>query len=355
MRFQGQTEYNHKESPLPQGILLTNLGTPDHPTSHSVRVFLREFLSDPRVVEIPRAVWMIILYLFILPLRPSRSAKLFQQVWTEDGSPLMDITRRQAVALQDKIDEHYGEGRVIVEMGMRYGNPSIKCALDKLAAANARNITVLPLYPQYSAVTTGSTFDAVADVLSKYRWVPQLQFINDYHQHPAYLDALSKSVAKHIEEKGMPDKIVMSYHGVPERYLHQGDPYYCFCMQTTRLVREQLGLAEESVITTFQSRFGKATWLQPYTDKTLEKLPDENIKSIAVICPGFSADCLETIEEIGVENRDIFMAAGGVDFHYIDCLNDQPDHIEMMLELLKPRLAIDTLEPLGSSHGPEGQ
>ena len=266
----------------------------------------------------------------------------------------MDITQRQALALQEKVDEHYGKGQVIVEVGMRYGNPSIKSALDKLAASNARNITVLPLYPQYSAVTTGSTFDAVADVLSKYRWVPQLQFINDYHQHPAYLDALSKSVSKHIEDKGMPDKIVMSYHGVPERYLHQGDPYYCFCMQTTRLVKEQLELPEDSVITTFQSRFGKATWLQPYTDKTLEKLPSQNVKSIAVICPGFSADCLETIEEIGIENRDIFLAAGGEDFHYISCLNDQPDHIEMMLELLEPRLAIDSLEPLGSAHGPKG-
>ncbi len=345
MRFQGQTEYNH-DGPSPgSGVLLNNLGTPDAPDARALRRYLRQFLSDPRVVEIPRLLWMMILYLFILPLRPKSSAKLYQQIWTESGSPLMDITQRQARALQARLDQVYGEGVIPVAIGMRYGNPSVASALRELTDHNVRNIVVLPLYPQYCGATVGSTFDAVADELKTYRWVPELKFISGYHQHPVYLQAIADSIRQHIDEHGMPDKLIMSFHGTPELYLHRGDPYFCFCSQTTRLVKEKLQLSDELVMLTFQSRFGKAPWLKPYTDETLKSLPEQGIKHVAVICPGFSADCLETIEEIDAENRGYFIEAGGETYHYIPCLNDQGQHIEMMLDIVqqhlptKPRLA----------------
>lgn len=341
MSFLGQTDYDHKGPSPKTGVLITNLGTPDAPTSSALRRYLREFLSDPRVVEIPRLLWYMILYLFILPFRPASSAKLYQQIWTDNGSPLMDITLRQGNALKLKLDEAFGENRVAVEIGMRYGNPSIASALEKLAQANVRNIITLPLYPQYSGATVGSTFDAIADQLKKTRWVPELKFINGYHQHPKYIAALSQSIRKHVEQHGMPQKLVFSYHGTPEHYLKQGDPYYCFCMQTTRLVVEALQLDPQQTLTTFQSRFGKAPWLKPYTDETLKSFPDQGVHDIAIVCPGFSADCLETIEEIEAENRGYFMAAGGKSYHYIPCLNDNAAHIDMMFELVKTHLPVD--------------
>lgn len=337
MRFQGQTEYDHESTSqqAKKGVLLTNLGTPDAATSGALRSYLREFLWDPRVVEIPRLLWWLILHLFILPLRPSRSAKLYEQVWTQHGSPLMSITVQQAEALQQKIDQKLGKDQVLVKVGMRYGNPSIASALDGFADANIHDITVLPLYPQYCAVTSGSTFDALGQAFSKKRWVPALQFINTYHSNEHYIAALCNSIQRHIDQHGMPEKLLFSYHGTPERYLHQGDPYHCYCQQTTRLVRERMGLDEGQTLTTFQSRFGKAVWLQPYTEQSLKALAAEGVKSVAVICPGFSADCLETLEEIEVENREYFMQAGGEHYHYIPCLNDHPEHIDMMLDLLK--------------------
>ena len=338
MRFKGQTEYDHKGPSPRTGILLNNLGTPDEPTPPALRRYLREFLSDPRVVEIPRLVWLIILYLFILTFRPKSSAKLYQQVWTDAGSPLMDITRRQADALQEKLDQAYGEHSVPVVVGMRYGNPSIASALQALTDQNVRNLIVLPLYPQYCAATVGSTFDAVATQLTRFRWVPEFKFISGYHKHAGYITAIADSITRHIEAHGMPERLLFSYHGTPQRYLHQGDPYYCFCSQTTRLVREKLALDEDKILTTFQSRFGKATWLQPYTDETLKQLASEGIKEVAVICPGFSADCLETIEEIDAENRGYFIDGGGEQYHYIPCLNDQDDHIEMMFDLVQQQL-----------------
>lgn len=347
MRFQGQTEYDHKGPSPRSGILLNNLGTPDEPTPPALRRYLKEFLSDPRVVEIPRLIWLIILYLFILTFRPKSSAKLYQQVWTEAGSPLMDITRRQADALQKKLDQAYGEQQVPVMVGMRYGNPSMASAMNALTDQNVRNLIVLPLYPQYCAATVGSTFDAVAAQLARYRWVPELKFISGYHKNDRYISAISESISRHIEAHGMPERLLFSYHGTPERYLHQGDPYYCFCCQTTRLVREKLGLEEDTILTTFQSRFGKATWLQPYTDETLKKLANDGIRHVAIICPGFSADCLETIEEIDAENRGYFTEGGGEQYHYIPCLNDQDDHIDMMFELVKQHLPPD-LKPAAS-------
>jgi ferrochelatase len=250
----------------------------------------------------------------------------------------MDITQRQAKALQAKLDETYGKETVPVAVGMRYGNPSIPLALKQLTDQNVRNIIVLPLYPQYCAATVGSTFDAVTTELKKYRWVPELKFISGYHQNQKYIGAICKTIAQHIAQHGMPDKLILSFHGTPEFYLKKGDPYFCFCSQTSRLIREKLKLDEDKVMLTFQSRFGKATWLQPYTDATLKSLPDQGVKHVAIICPGFSADCLETIEEIESENKEYFIEAGGETFHYIPCLNDNEDHIDMMMELVQQHL-----------------
>ena len=222
---------------------------------------------------------------------------------------------------------------------MRYGNPSIESAINELTEQNVREITILPLYPQYSGATTGSTFDAVADVFKKTRWVPQLNFVGGYHQSEAFLDALCASINRHIEKHGQPDKLLMSYHGTPQSYLKKGDPYHCLCHQTTRLIVERMGLDTDKVMTTFQSRFGREPWLQPYTDKTLETMPEEGIKHVAIMCPGFSSDCLETIEEINMEARESFIHAGGEQFHYIPCLNDDPEHIEALASIVSKYFA----------------
>jgi protoporphyrin/coproporphyrin ferrochelatase len=340
MSFSGQRNYNHDGASPKTGVLLTNLGTPDAPTAKALRVYLKEFLSDPRVVEIPRLVWWLILHAFILTFRPAKSAKLYASIWSKEGSPLWVISQRQAEKLQQKLDLLYGSDAIPVAIGMRYGNPSIASAIDQLTQQNVRNLIVLPLYPQYSGATGGSTFDAVAQHLKNMRWVPELKLINGYHTHPQYLNALARSIEQHIQQHGRPDKLILSYHGTPQRYLEQGDPYSCFCQQTTRLLSEQLDYPSEDMITTFQSRFGKATWLQPYTDMTLKSLPDQNVKHIAVICPGFSVDCLETLEEIEAENREVFISAGGETFHYIPCLNDNSEHIEMMLQLVEQQLPL---------------
>ncbi|WP_417623521.1 ferrochelatase [Paremcibacter congregatus] len=338
MAFKGQTDYSHKGPRPKTGVLITNLGTPDAPRPAALRRYLKEFLSDPRVVEVPRLIWWFILNLVILPLRSRASAKNYAEVWTEEGSPLLDITQQQATALQKKMDHVYGKDQIVVACAMRYGNPSIKDVLTDFTAHNVRNIIALPLYPQYCAATNGSTFDAFAKELSQYRWVPEFKFISGYHLHDAYLKAVTWSIQDYIDQNGEPDLILFSYHGIPQRYLEKGDPYYCFCQQTTRLVHARLGLAADKIMTSFQSRFGREAWLSPYTDDTLKSLPAQNIKHVAVICPGFSADCLETIDEIEVENRAYFMEAGGERYDYIPCLNDQPDHIDMMHDLVKDNL-----------------
>ena len=332
MKYQGQTEYDHKGPSPRRGVLLCNLGTPDAPRTTELRRYLKEFLSDPRVVEVPRLLWWMILNLIILRIRPRRSAKLYASVWAEGGSPLLINCRAQVAGVKKILDQKFGED-VPVVLGMRYGNPSIESAIAELTAQNVRDITVLPLYPQYSGATTGSTFDAVAQTFTKTRWVPELHFIGGYQQSTGYIDALCDSIRRHIAAHSEPDKLVFSYHGTPQSYLNKGDPYHCFCHQTTRLVRERMGLAEDKIMTTFQSRFGREPWLQPYTDKTVEAMPSEGINHIAIICPGFSSDCLETIEEINVEARHIFLDAGGQEFHYIPCLNDDPLHIEALAEL----------------------
>jgi ferrochelatase len=338
MKYMGQTEYDHDGASPRQGILLCNLGTPDAPRPTELRRYLKEFLSDPRVVEIPRLLWWIILNLIILRIRPRRSAKLYQSVWTEAGSPLMLYSQEQVKAVKQRLAEKYDD--IPVVLGMRYGNPSMASAIKQLTDQNVRDIIVLPLYPQYAGATTGSTFDAIAKTFTQLRWVPELQFINGYHKSEGYIQAICTTIKRHIDAHGQPDKLVFSYHGTPERYLKNGDPYHCFCHQTTRLVREKMGLKESQVMTTFQSRFGREPWLQPYTDKTLEQLPEDGIKHVAVICPGFSSDCLETIEEINMEGRESFIESGGEKFHYIECLNDDPAHIDALVSILEKRLAL---------------
>jgi ferrochelatase len=318
------------------GVLLLNLGTPDAPTASAVRRYLAEFLSDPRVVEIPKLIWMLILHGIILRVRPAKSAALYEKVWTQAGSPLMDISLRQTAKLTDKLAS---EGiDVSVHLAMRYGNPSVASTLQNMHKQGVDKIVVLPLYPQYAAPTTGSAFDAIAKELSQWRYIPSLHFINTYHDHPDFIEALAESIRVDFENQGKPEKLVLSYHGMPERNLHLGDPYYCFCAKTTRLVTEKLGLSQDEFVMTFQSRFGKAKWLQPYTDATMQALPNAGVRDVAIVCPAFSADCLETLEEIVGENGHIFTEAGGNKFRYIPALNDDDAHITMMANLVRPYL-----------------
>lgn len=337
MQYLGTQNHDHGEIPR-IGVLLVNLGTPDAPTRGALRRYLREFLSDPRVVEVPRLLWWCILNGVILNVRPSRSARAYRTVWTEEGSPLLLHTREQSRALQERLRDVHGD-RVVVEFAMRYGNPSIPRGLDALWQRGARQLLVLPLYPQYSGPTTASTFDAVAADFRRRRWLPELRFLNQYHDHPAYIGALADSVRAHWAQHGRADRLLFSYHGEPQRYLDQGDPYHCQCLKTSRLVAGELGLSEGEYQSAFQSRFGREPWLQPYTDETLKGLPASGCHSVQVICPGFSADCLETLEEIAVENREIFLAAGGERFDYIPCLNAAPGHIEALRQIVDGQIA----------------
>jgi len=336
MNFSAQQNFDHDHA-SGIGILLTNLGTPDAPTKASVRAYLKEFLWDPRVVEEPRWKWWLILNGIILNIRPARSAAAYKKVWGHDGSPLLAISRKQQAKLQQLLQERAGDN-VHVELAMRYGNPSIKAGLEVLRRKNCRKIIVLPLYPQYSATTTGSTFDAVADVLKTWRRVPELHIIDAYHDHPAYIAALSNSIKSYWQEHGEPEKLLMSFHGIPERYFKAGDPYPCHCRKTVRLVRENLGLDEERASIAFQSRFGVEPWIQPYADETLKAWGKAGLASVDVVCPGFAADCLETIEEIGMENRDYFLESGGTQYRYIPALNDNDAHIDALAQVVMQRL-----------------
>jgi len=320
------------------GILLANLGTPDEPTPAALRRYLAEFLWDPRIVDMPRPLWWLILHGVILRLRPKRSAAAYRQIWTEEGSPLMRISRRQAEGLGHALRQRL-PGPVVVELGMRYGNPSIASAMQRLRAANARRVLVLPLYPQYSSSTTASTFDAVAAAVKGWRWVPELRFVNQYHDESGYIEALAASIREDWEGREAPERLLFSFHGTPRRFHTQGDPYFCHCHKTARLVAGRLGLADDRWLVTFQSVFGREEWLKPYTIDTLRRLAKSGVKSVDVICPGFSADCLETIEEIGVENREAFEAAGGERFRYIAALNDRDDHIEALASLVQKHMA----------------
>lgn len=340
MKYKNTSEFNHDSSSgsiAKVGVLISNLGTPEAPEARALRPYLKQFLSDPRVVEVPRLIWWCVLNLIILRIRPARAAKAYKSVWTEEGSPLACITQAQHKALSESLKQRYGD-KIVVEWAMRYGQPSVENAIEKMTRQGVQKLFVLPLYPQYSASTTASTFDALADHFKQVRWLPELRFSNGYHREPSYIDALAKSIEHHWQQHGRTDKLVFSYHGVPLRYLHNGDPYHCFCLQTTRLVVEQLGLAEDDYLTSFQSRFGREPWLQPYTDKTLEQLAKDGTQSVTVICPGFSSDCLETIEEIDEENREIFLSAGGKQFHYIPALNDSDAHIASLSEICEKNI-----------------
>jgi protoporphyrin/coproporphyrin ferrochelatase len=319
------------------GVLLANLGTPDSPTPRDVRRYLKQFLWDPRVVELPRPLWWLVLNLVILNTRPRRSARAYARVWTAEGSPLLVISRRQRAALQLALDTRAGMP-VKVALAMCYGNPSIAEGLAELREAGVRRILVLPLYPQYSATSSAAIFDAVAQELRDWRAVPALCFISDYHAHPDYIAALADSVRTYQAEHGVPDKLLMSFHGIPQEYADKGDPYPGQCELTAKLLAGQLGLEQVQWQLSYQSRLGPKEWLKPYTDRTLETLGRQGVKHIQVICPGFSADCLETLEEVAMENRAVFLDAGGTDYRYIPCLNDQPAHIEFVAQLVAQHL-----------------
>ncbi|PCI58050.1 MAG: ferrochelatase [Gammaproteobacteria bacterium] len=332
----------NSKSALKVGVLLTNLGSPAAPNSTKVRNYLREFLSDPRVVEIPRVIWMLILHGIVLRFRPKKSAKLYQSIWTEQGAPLLVISQAQQQKVAAQIQQQFGED-VIVDIAMRYGEPSISHVLQKFQQQGVDKLVVLPLYPQYAGPTTASTFDAVSKELQQWRYIPSLHFINSYHNNALYIEALANSVGEHLAKQGIPDKLVLSYHGMPELFYQWGDPYFDFCQITTNLLKKELlarplGLTDEHFVMTFQSRFGKAKWLQPYTDETLATLAKEGNKHLAIISPAFSADCLETLEELEHENREVFIQAGGEHYHYIAALNDRDDHISALVSLLTPLL-----------------
>lgn len=331
-KFQDNKDYIHGTSPV-TGILLNNLGTPDAPTPAALRRYLREFLSDPRVIEIPRWLWWPLLNGIVLPLRPRSSARKYQRIWTDEGSPLLAIAKRQTKALQAELQQTF-RGPVVVALGMRYGNPSLAAALSQLREANARRILVVPLYPQYAAATTASTFDAVADILKTWRWIPELRMVTHYHDDPGYIDAVAVSIREYWEIRGRSERLLFSFHGMPKRSHLAGDPYHCECQATARLVAQQLQLADEQWGIAFQSRFGRQEWLKPYCDQTLRAWAKGGLKSVDVACPGFSADCLETLEELDIENRNIFLDAGGQRYHYIPALNDRPAHIRALANLV---------------------
>jgi ferrochelatase len=332
MTYRGEPGFSHG-TPPELGVLLTNLGTPEAPTASAVRRYLAEFLSDPRVIEMPRWLWRIILHGVILRVRPRRSAEAYHKVWTPEGSPLLVIARRQASALQAALTARL-PGPVRVALGMSYGRPAIAEALEELRAAGSRRLLVLPLYPQYSATTTGSTFDAVASVLGTWRWLPELRFITHYHDDPGYVGALVASIREAWANAGEPERLLFSFHGLPRRYFEAGDPYHCMCQKTARLVAHGLDLPPERWAVSFQSRVGREEWLKPYTDHLLKEWGASGIKRVHVVCAGFSADCLETLEEIDQQNRGFFLEAGGEAFHYVPALNDRPDHIAALADLV---------------------
>lgn len=312
------------------GILLANLGTPDAPTPGAVKRYLRQFLSDKRVVDTSRLLWWPLLRGVILPIRSPRVAKLYQSVWMEEGSPLMVYSRRQQQALAARLPD------TPVALGMSYGSPSLASAVDDLLAQGVEHIVVLPLYPQYSCSTVAAVWDELARILAKKRAIPGISFIRDYAEHPDYIHALAASVRASFAVHGEPDLLLLSYHGIPQRYANQGDDYPQRCRDTTRELVSALGLPPERVMMTFQSRFGREPWLTPYTDETLKMLGEKGTKHIQVLCPGFAADCLETQEEIAVQNREIFLEAGGKQYEYIPALNADAAHIEMMVNLTAP-------------------
>jgi len=340
-RYWPEPAYTHGTASR-TGVLLVNLGTPAAPTAAAVRPYLKQFLSDPRVVEIPKLAWWPILNGIILNVRPRKSAEKYASIWMEEGSPLQVHTERQAKLLAGYLGDG-GARDVQVDWAMRYGSPSIPEVLGRMKAEGCSRILVVPLYPQYAASTTASAMDEVATCLTHWRNLPEIRFVRNFHDHPGYISALAASVRDHWIKNGKPDKLVMSFHGVPRRSLELGDPYHCECQTSARLLAAKLELPPERWQLTFQSRFGKAEWLKPYTQPTLEALGRAASGRVDVICPGFPADCLETLEEIAMECRAAFLGAGGKSFHYIPCLNERHDWIVALADIVRGRIA-DWLE-----------
>ena len=330
MSFQTEPAYRHGQAPR-TAVLLVNLGTPDEPTAPALRRYLAEFLSDPRVVEIPRLLWWLLLHGIILRTRPAASAAKYATVWMPEGSPLAVWTQRQTQALSTALAA--AGHAVLVRHAMRYGNPSVASVMDSLRADGATRVLVLPMYPQYAAATTASVGDAVMRWAQQSRRVPELRFVGEYHDDPGYITALAERLQAHWQEHGRGDKLVLSFHGVPERSLHLGDPYHCQCHVTARLLGQRLGLAPGQMLVTFQSRFGKAKWLEPYTEPTLRQLAADGVKRVDVMCPGFVADCLETLEEIAQEAREAFLQGGGEQFSYVPCVNDSAPFVQALAAL----------------------
>jgi len=351
MSFQTEPAYRHG-SAARTAVLLVNLGTPDAPTAPALRRYLAEFLSDPRVVEIPAVVWKPLLHGIILRVRPAKSAAKYASIWTPQGSPLAHWTQQQATLLDQALQARGLD--ITVRPAMRYGNPSVASVLDDLKAGGVQRVLMLPLYPQYAAATTASAQDAVMAWSARQRRMPEWRFVNHYHDHPGYIQALAGRVRAHWEQHGRSPKLLLSFHGEPERSLHLGDPYHCECHKTARLLRQALGLAESEVVVTFQSRFGKAKWLEPYTEPTLIRMAQEGCERVDVMCPGFTSDCLETLEEIAQEAQHAFMASGGKAFHYIPCLNDDPAWIEALASIAEQHLQGWPVQA-GAADGPAAQ
>jgi ferrochelatase len=331
MAYAPEPPYQHGTA-AKVGVLLINLGTPDAPTAKALRPYLKQFLSDPRVIEIPRLAWWPILNLIILNTRPKKSAEKYASIWTSEGSPLLVHTRKQAKLLQGYLGERT-RTPMVVDFAMRYGNPSVSSAIEKMKAAGCDRILAIPLYPQYAASSTGSALDAVFAMLQRARNQPAIRTVKHFHDDPGYIGALAKSITHYWMQNGRPDQLIMSFHGVPKFTLDKGDPYHCECQKTGRLLAEALGLTPERYRVTFQSRFGRAEWLQPYTQPTLEELGKKKVNRVDVVCPGFVADCLETLEEIAMECKTAFLSSGGKDFHYIPCLNESPQWIHALTDL----------------------
>jgi protoporphyrin/coproporphyrin ferrochelatase len=336
MAMQAEPPYSHGQAPK-TAVLLCNLGTPDEPTAPALRRYLAEFLGDQRVVEIPKLLWWLILHGIILRVRPAKSAAKYASIWMPEGSPLLVWTQRQAQRLEASLAAR--GHHAVVRCAMRYGNPGVGAVMDELKAQGVSRVLVLPAYPQYSATTTASVFDAIYTWAARVRLVPELRFVNRYHDDSGYIAALAQRIEHHWAQHGRPQQTVMSFHGVPERTLTLGDPYHCECHKTARLLAERLGLDKSQYRVTFQSRFGKAKWLEPYTEPTLIALAQQGVARVDVVCPGFTSDCLETLEEINQEVREAYLEAGGQEFHYIECLNDSPAWIDALAQVAERHLA----------------
>jgi ferrochelatase len=343
MTYQTEPAFTHG-TPIKTGVLLVNLGTPDAPTAPAVRSYLKEFLGDPRVVEMPRAIWWLILNGIILNTRPKKSAAKYAKVWLKEGSPLRVHTEKQTSLLRGYLDQRT-DAPLVVDYAMRYGNPSIPDVLRRLKEQNCQRILIVPMYPQYAASTTATVTDIVYRELQQMRNTPALRTIKNFHDRPGYIRALANSIDNYWMKNGRPEKLLMSFHGLPRYTLDKGDPYHCECLKTGRLLAQQLGLLPDQYAVSFQSRFGKAEWLQPYTTATLKELGRQKTRRVDVVCPGFVADCLETLEEIAMEGKEDFLHAGGGEYHYIPCLNDRNDWMHALTDLVMDNLHGWLVEP----------